>query len=44
VLTGLQIFGAVYLARMAYTTFNDDREPGPLPLTGQQDTPGFRRG
>jgi threonine/homoserine/homoserine lactone efflux protein len=44
VLTGLQIFGAVYLARMAYATFSDGRHPAPARLTGQQDTRWFRRG
>ncbi len=44
VLTGLQIFGAMYLARMAYATFNDGRRPGPATLAGQQDTRWFRRG
>lgn len=44
VLTGLQIFGAIYLARMAYTTFNDGRRNRPAMLAPQQDTHWFRRG
>jgi len=44
VLTGLQIFGALYLARLAYATFTDGRHSGPAIHTGQQDSHWFRRG
>lgn len=45
VLTCLQLFGALYLARLAYTTFTDGRrDSGPPTQIGQQDTRWFRRG
>jgi threonine/homoserine/homoserine lactone efflux protein len=44
VLTGLQIFGALYLAKLAYTTFHDSRHLGAVTQIGPQDTRWFRRG
>ena len=44
VLTGLEIFGALYLAWLAYSTFSDARKAAPAPVAVKEHHSWFRRG
>lgn len=44
VLTGLQVFGALYLARLAYVTFAGSRQPTGHGEAGEERTHSFLRG
>jgi threonine/homoserine/homoserine lactone efflux protein len=44
VLIGLQVFGALYLARLAYMTLKDSRQPTGQSEAAQEGANSFRRG